>query len=96
MAREDLATDGAIIGGQVEIPALVQNFRRKPRPAAVNFSAAYAPAEHEHDVGVPMIGAAIAVFPCGAAEFRHRDEHHIFHPIAEILIESREALAQLF
>jgi hypothetical protein len=40
-------------------------------PFAVDFAAFYFAAQDEHAVGVAVIGAAIAVFFGGAAEFAH-------------------------
>ena len=74
MAREHFAAHGAKVGGEGEIAAFVKRFRREPGPAAVDFAAAHAPAHGEHDVGMTMIGAAIAVLARGAAELRHGEK----------------------
>src|SRR6185312_3110795 len=90
VAVDSLSKDVAEIRGEREITILVELFGRETWPLAVDLSAPDSSAHHEHRVGVAMIGTAIAVFFCGAAEFRHRDKHHVFHAIAEILIEGRE------
>src|SRR5579859_1488244 len=41
-----------------------------------------------------MVGAAVAVFAGGAAEFRHGDQDYVAHAIAQVLPERREALAE--
>ena len=40
-----------------------------------------------------MIGAGVAIFSCRAAEFGHRDENDVFHPIAHVSRESGERVA---
>jgi len=82
MACENFTAHGSKVGRQIEIAALIENFRGKAGPAAVNLAAAYARAEDEHDIGMAMIGAPVAILPCGAPELRHSQEHDIFHAVA--------------
>ncbi len=50
---------------------------------------------HEHAVGVAVIGAAVAVFVRGAAEFGHRHDDDVFHAVAHVLRKRRHGLAQI-
>ncbi len=62
-------------------------------PFAINAAAFYVAAHHEHAVGVAVVGAAVAIFPGGAAELAHSDHYHVAHPVAHVLIKRRERLA---
>ena len=42
-----------------------------------------------------VIGAAIAVFVRGAAEFGHADENDVAHAVAHVLMERRNSLPQI-
>ena len=42
-----------------------------------------------------MIGAAIPVFFCSAAEFAHGNDNYVAHAIAQVLMEGRERLAEI-
>src|SRR6266568_7461023 len=74
VAADDFAKHGAEICREFEVAAFVQLFRSESRPLAVDFSAFYWSAHHKHAVRVAVVGAAIAVFVRGAAEFGHG--HH--------------------
>ena len=52
-------------------------------------------AKSEHDIGVAVVGTAIAIFLGGAAELAHGDDGYIFHAVAEILIKRRQSLAEV-
>src|SRR5439155_12877461 len=64
-------------------------------PAAIDFAASDRTSHYKHDVGVPVIGAAIAVLAGGASELRHRDHDCIFSEIAEIDPECGQGLREL-
>ena len=96
MAREDFGAHGAVVRGQIEVSALIKDFGRKARPAAVDLAAAHASAEHEHDIAVTVVGAAVAVFPRGTAKLGHGYQNDVLHPIAQILIERRKPVAEFF
>src|SRR4030095_3628187 len=94
MACEHFAAYRAEVGSQSEITSFVKRFRRQSRPAAVNLAAAHLPAHHEHDIGMSMIGAAVAVLARRATEFGHGENYNIVHAVAEIAIESGETASQ--
>ncbi len=95
MPGDQFAEDIAKIGGEREIAAFVELLVLKTRPLAVDFAAAHIAAQNEHDIGVAMVGSAIAVFFRGAAELGHGDQRDVCHAIAQVLMESRERLAKL-
>ena len=45
---------------------------------------------------MPVIGAAVAIFARGAAEFRHRDENYVIGSVAEVAIKNRQTVGQFF
>ena len=94
VARYQFAQHVAEIGGQRQVAAFVELLALEARPLAVDFAALHAAAHHEHTVGVAVIGAAVAVFLRGAAEFGHGDNHHILHAVAHILPERGQRLAE--
>src|SRR5437879_7297755 len=95
MPRNDLSEDGPKIGGQLEVAPLVELLGTESRPFAVNLAALHRAAQHKHTVSVSVIGAAIAVFVRGAAEFRHGDDHDIVHAVAHVLRKSCERLPEV-
>src|ERR1700722_12193348 len=95
MAADKFSEDRAEIGGEREVAAFVQLARTEARPFAINFSALYRAAHHEHAVGVAVIGAAISVFVGGASEFGHGHNDNIFHTIAQILVERGQPLSHV-
>ena len=42
-----------------------------------------------------VVCAAIAILFYGAAELRHREDHHIVHSRSEIHVERRDSVAEL-
>src|SRR5258708_18817978 len=52
-----------------QIAALVEVLLLKSGPASVNLAAFDGTTQDEHDVGVSVVGTAVAVFARGAAEF---------------------------
>src|ERR1700719_475690 len=65
-------------------------------PFAVDFAAFYFAAHYEHAIGVAVIGAAIAVFFGGAAEFTHGYDYDVLHAVAHVLMKGGEGLAEVF
>ena len=51
----------------------------KLRPVAVDFAASNNAAHDEHDIGVAMIGPAVAVLFCGAPKLGHGNQRDVFH-----------------
>ncbi len=94
LAVDEFGEDGAEIGGYVQVAALVELFAFEAGPGAIDATAADAAAESEHDVGVAVVGAAIAVFLDGTAEFGHGDEGDIGHAVAHIEREGGERLTK--
>src|SRR5215471_21471592 len=78
-----------------QIAAFVEMLSREPRPAAIDSATLDRAAEHEHDVGVAVVGAAIAVLARGAPELRHADDHCVFAKIAQIGPERSDGLREL-
>src|SRR3954470_2199138 len=72
------AEDVAEIGGDGEVPVLVELFGGEAGPAAVDFASVDGTSENEHGVGVAVVGAAVAVLFGGAAKFGHGDEDNFF------------------
>src|SRR5204863_3805909 len=64
-------------------------------PTAIDSAASDRTSHYKHDVGVAVIGAAIAVLAGGASELRHRDHDGIFSEIAEIGPECSDRLREL-
>ena len=85
----------AEVGRHREVAVLVEVRRVEARPPAVDLSAADAAAEQQHDVGVAMVGAAIAVLLHGAAELGHRHDRHVRHPRTEVARERRDREAEV-
>src|SRR6266478_5901066 len=79
------------VGGQGQVAPLVELLLGKPWPVSEYFAAANVAAHDEHDVGMPVIGAAVAVLARRPAEFRHRDQHSIRHAIATAFLRPRMA-----
>src|SRR6202030_1818946 len=65
-------------------------------PFAKHLSTSYFAAHDEHAIGVAVIGAAIAVFFGGAAEFTHGDDDDVLHTVAHVLMKGGEGLAEVF
>ena len=65
------------IRGQHQVAPLIELVILKPGPFAVDVAALNVAAHHEHAVRVSVIGAAVAVFMCGAAEFAHGHKNNV-------------------
>ena len=50
---------------------------------------------HEHDIGVAMIGPAIAVLFGRAPELGHRHHHDVLHTVSEVLAERGNRIGEL-
>src|ERR1700685_2262739 len=96
MADEDFAEDGAEVGGESEVAAVVELGIGEAGPASVNAATANVAAHDEHAVGVAVVGAAVAVFFCGASEFAHGDDDDVLHAVTHVLMERGESLAEIF
>src|SRR5215469_4972983 len=92
---QGLAEHGPEVGREREVAAFVELRGIESGPAAVHLSAPYRPAEHEHDIRMSVIGAAVSVFPCRAAEFGHGHDDRVFGKIAEINPERAQGLRKL-
>src|SRR5207245_301137 len=78
-----------------QITILVELRGRQAWPPAVDLPASDSAAENKHDVGVAMVGAAVAVFANGAPEFRHGHQDYVPHPRSEVSSERGERIAEL-
>src|SRR5207248_4033201 len=94
MALEDGRQRGAKVGGDCEVAPLVELGRGETGPIAVNPAAIDLAAQYPHDIAVAVIGATIAVFPKGAAEFGHDDDDGVLPSLAQPSGKSGEALAE--
>src|SRR5271157_20465 len=68
VARDGLAKHAPEVGREREVTSFVELRRVEAGPASVNAAAAHRSAQDEHDVGMPVVGTAIAVFAGGASE----------------------------
>src|SRR6266550_2226484 len=93
---ENLADYRAEVRGEREVAAVVELMVVQPGPFAVDLPALHVTAHEQHAIRVAMIGAAIAVFLSGAAEFAHSHEDDILHAVAHISMKRSQALAQVF
>ena len=59
----------AIIGGHAQVTTFVELFRRKSGPLSIDAATIDRAAEHEHHVGMAVIGSAGAVLLHGSAKF---------------------------
>ena len=83
------------IRGQRQVAAFIKLILTEAGPTPVDPSALYGTAEREHDGGVTVIRAAIAVLPRRAAKLRHAEHQHLGHAIAQILVERDQSIAKL-
>src|ERR1700682_3963646 len=74
----------AKFGGNGQVAAFVEMLLLQSGPAAVHFAALDRAAQNKHDVGMTMVGAAVAVLARCASEFRHGDDHGVSGQIAEV------------
>src|ERR1019366_4512164 len=68
VARNGLTQHTPEIGCERKVPTFVELRRVEAGPAAVNPAPAHRSANDEHDIGMPVVGAAIAVFAGRASE----------------------------
>src|SRR6185312_774543 len=77
------------------IASLVELLIGQTQPAAVHLAALYLAAEHEHGVGVTVIGAAGAVLMSGASELRHGDQRDVLGAVAHVAPEGCDAVGEV-
>lgn len=77
MASGDGGEDSAIVGGDREVAAFVERRLGEAGTVAAHLAAAHAATKHPHHIAVAVVGAAIAVFVRGAAEFRYDDNDRV-------------------
>src|SRR6185437_7539311 len=78
-----------------EVTRFVKFRRIEARPSSVDASSSHWPSQHEHHVGMSVVGTAVAVFVYGASEFRHGDDDRILGKVAKVRPERREGLAEI-
>src|SRR5690349_4258270 len=94
--RDHLAEHRAEIRSEREITTFVQLLRLQSRPATEHLLAImHIAADYEQSGRVAVIGAAVAVLPSRAPEFRHRHDDDVRHPVAEIADESLDRLREV-
>src|SRR6266850_7506205 len=81
---DDLAEDIPEIGRDREIAPFVPAIDREAGPLAVDVAAPDPAADDHHRVAVAVIRSAIAVLADRSPELRHRQDHGVFGPIAEV------------
>src|SRR5689334_20961745 len=85
-----LAHHSAEVRGESEVAPFVELVLAEPGPLAVDVAAANRTAEHEHDVGVSVVGAAVSVLAGSSSELAHGDDDGIFREIAKVIPEGRD------
>src|ERR1700736_2809884 len=94
MALEDRRQNRAEVGGDGEVAPLVELRRGETGPITVNPAAIDGAAQYPDDVAVAVIGAPVAVFAKGAAEFRQDDDDGVSPGLARSAREGSEAFAE--
>ena len=61
----------------------------------VDFPAAHAVAYDKHRVRVSVVRASTAIFSHSPAKLRHRQDQHVVHSLAQVLVKRGDAGAQL-
>ena len=84
MLRSHFGEHRAEVRRERQVALLVELFARQPGPAAVHPMSLHFTADHEHGAGVSVVGPAIAVLAGHPPELRHRENHHIAHPVTEV------------
>src|SRR3954465_4647065 len=84
MVGDDLRKDGAEVGGESEIAALIQLLLLETGPTAMDAASFDTTADNEQRAGVAVVGAAVAVLAGHAAELGHRHDHDVVHAITEV------------
>src|SRR5712692_114982 len=92
---QDFADHRAKVRCQREVAAFIELVIVQPGPFAINLPAFHVAAHEEHAIRVAVIGAAIAVFLGGAAEFAHGDKNNILHAVAHVLVKRPKPLAEI-
>src|ERR1700688_2320854 len=95
MPRHQFAEYVPEVRGQVEIAILVELLILESRPFTIDLSSLDAAAEREHNVGMAVIGTAIAILFRGAAELAHGYYGHIRHPVTQVAVERSQRLAEV-
>ena len=95
MVHHDFGEHVAEVGRHRKIGPFVSLSRGKPRPFAVDAAAVNAAADRHHGVAVPVVRAAMAVLADSPPELRHRQHDGVFHAIAEVDNQSRDAAAEI-
>src|SRR5690349_7543455 len=95
MANDDLVEDVAEVGRDREVATLVALLGGQTGPASIDFAATHVASDGHHRVAMPMVRAAIAVLSHRASEFRHREDHRVGHPAAEIRDERGDAASEV-
>ena len=95
LLRNQLGKYSTKIGHHLKIAPFLELLVGEAGSLSVNVATANSSAQHEHEVGMPVVGAPVAVFFSSAAEFRHRDNRDISHAIAHILRERRQSIAKI-
>ena len=80
---------------ECEVTTFVELMLAQAGPLAVNLAAFNRATEGKHGIGVAVVGAAVAVFASGAAEFRHGQHGDVRHALAHVLVERRERVAEI-
>ena len=90
----NLAENGAEVRGERQVAVLIELLGGEAGPLAEDLATVNRAAEREEAGGVPVIGAVVAVLPRCSSEFAHRQDHHVVHPVAQVVIERRNSLPE--
>src|SRR3954470_19999295 len=74
MVRDHFGKDGAEVGGESEVAALIQLLLLETGPTAMDAASFDATAYDEQSAGVAMIRAAVAILAGHAPELGHRHD----------------------
>src|SRR5215471_3884720 len=94
MALQNNSENAAKIGCYRQVAPLVKLCRGEAGPIAVDAAAHDGSSQNPNDIAMTVIGAAVAVLPESAAEFRQDQDDRLPPCLAAAASEGGEALAQ--
>src|ERR1041385_2550828 len=80
---------------QCQIASFIKLRILQPRPFAVNFAPAHTVTNDKHRVRMTVISSAVPVLFYGASKFRHRQNNHVVHALAQVGVKGSDAAAEL-
>src|SRR6516162_3924256 len=92
---DGFAKDSPKVRGQRQVSAFVKLRLVQSRPGSVNTATAYRAAEDEHDVGVAVIGSAVAVLAGRTPELGGCDQYRILGQRTQVNPEGGNCLREV-